>query len=259
MFYLKLYYKFLDWEWYTNANVMRLFIHCLLKANRQTKKWQGITIEAGSFVTSYENLAIELNLTVRQIRTALDKLKMTNELTHKGQAQYSIITVNNWGDYQINDKLNDKRMTNERQTNDKQMTTTRECIECNNEKNVISFINAEKTKKTDPYINPIINEFKTQHEKIIGKRVYLNNAECNKITELAADVEDFSSTLPTVFKKLKNLKFDNIGYRPNASWLLKENHYTEILNGAYDVENCGYKTAAQRKADKLKELFGRTT
>ena len=253
MFYLKLYYKLLDWEWYTNANVMRLFIHCLLKANRQTKKWQGITIEAGSFVTSYEHLAVELGLTVRQVRTALDKLKMTKELTHKGQAQYSIITVNNWNDYQVNDKQNDKQMTNERQTNDKQMTTTREC---NNEecKNVIS-INAEKTKKIDPYINPIVNKFKETHKKIIGSRVYLNNAECNKLIELAAVVEDFSSTMPTVFKKLKKLKFDGIGYKPNASWLLKDNHYTEILNGAYDVEN-SYKTASQRKADAIDRLGG---
>lgn len=254
MYYLKLYYKLLDWEWYTNANVMRLFIHCLLKANRQTKKWQGITIKAGSFVTSYEHLAVELGLTVRQVRTALDKLKMTKELTHKGQAQYSIITVNNWNDYQVNDKQNDKQMTNKRQTNDKQMTTTRECnndIEC---KNVIS-INAEKTKKTDPYTNDFINEFKILHKKIMGKRVYLSKDECFKLTELAADVEDFSSTLPNVLEKLKNLKFERIGYNPNASWLLKENHYTEILNGAYDdIKNIGYKSAAQRKADAIERL-----
>jgi len=235
MFFLKLYYKLLDWEWYTNANVMRLFIHCLLKANRQTKKWQGITIERGSFVTSYGNLADELGLTVRQIRTALDKLKMTGELTHERHSEYSVIVVNNYNDYQPNDKHFDNRMTSERQANDKRMTTTKECKNDKNDKNVISFINVDK--KTDPYINPIINEFKELHKKIIGKRVYLSAAECNRITELAADVDDFSSTLPTVLTKLKRLKFDRIGYNPNASWLLKENHYTEILNGAYDVEN----------------------
>ena len=32
--------KFLDWQWYDNANATRLFIHCLLKANHQDKKWQ---------------------------------------------------------------------------------------------------------------------------------------------------------------------------------------------------------------------------
>lgn len=253
MYYLKLYYKLLDWEWYTNANVMRLFIHCLLKANRQTKKWQGYTIERGSFITSYSHLAQELHLSEQQIRTAISKLKLTGEITHRSQGSNSLIIVNNYNEYQPNNTVCNRQITDEQQGNNRVITTTLECkndIEC---KNVIS-IN-EKNKKTDPYTNDFINEFKILHKKIMGKRVYLSKDECFKLTELAADVEDFSSTLPTVLEKLKNLKFERIGYNPNASWLLKENHYTEILNGAYDdIKNIGYKSAAQRKADAIERL-----
>ena len=259
MFFLKLYYKFLEWEWYTNANVMRLFIHCMLKANRQTKKWQGITIERGSFITSYNLLAVELNLSPQQIRTALDKLESTGEITRRitrnQQGSNTMITVKNYNEYQPSNTQDNTQITLKQHSNNTQITTTKECNNVYNDKNVIS-INAEKIKKTDPYINPLINKFKELHEKIIGKRVYLNNAECNKLTELAADVEDFSSTLPTVLKKLKSLKFDGIGYKPNASWLLKDNHYTEILNGAYDVENYSYKTALQRKQEVIDSLGG---
>lgn len=252
MYYLKLYYKLLNWEWYTNPNVFRLFIHCLLKANRQTKKWEGYTIERGSFITSYPHLARELHLSQQQIRTAISKLKSTGEITHKSQGSNSLIIVNNYNDYQPNNRQDNREITDEQQGNNREITPTRECNNDINDKNVIS-INAEKNKKTDPYFNPIIEEFKTVHKEILGKRVYLDRTERLKLTELAADVDDFSSTLPTVLEKLKNLKFENIGYKPNASWLLKENHYTEILNGGYDVENY---TTAQRKKAAIDKLFG---
>ena len=32
-----------DWEWYSEPNTTRLFIHLLLTANSQGKQWQGIT------------------------------------------------------------------------------------------------------------------------------------------------------------------------------------------------------------------------
>lgn len=240
MYYLKLYYKMLDWEWYTDIPVRILFEHCLLKANRLDKKWHGIDIKAGSFVTSYENLATETGLTVRQVRTALNKLKMTGELTHEGHTQYSMITVKNWGEYQASDKQNDKRMTNERQTNDKRATTTIECIECKNEENnivEIKGINSKKNKKTDPYNNSIISFFKDEYNKIFNNKPYLTAIERNKIIELCADIDDFKGTIPIVFEKLKNIDFGFENWKPTANWLLKDSNYTAVLNGTYDKQN----------------------
>lgn len=123
--YIKIHRRMLDWEWYDEPNVLRVFIHCLLKANHIAKKWQGLMIPAGSFVTGRLKLAQELNLTERQIRTALFKLKTTNELTIKSTRQYSIISIKNWNLYQTNDQQNDQQTTNERPTNDQQTTTTK--------------------------------------------------------------------------------------------------------------------------------------
>lgn len=110
--FIQLHRKFLKWEWYDDANTMRLFLHCLLNANYIDKNWRGIIIPRGSFLTGRLKLAQALNLTERQIRTSLKKLKSTNEVTIKSTSQYSIITVVNWDCYQKNDQQNDQRVTN---------------------------------------------------------------------------------------------------------------------------------------------------
>ena len=124
--HIKLHRKLLKWEWYDDVNTCRLFIHCLLKANWQPAKWHGIEIEEGQFITSLSTLAKETHLSVRQVRVALEHLKMTGEVTSKGQSKYSVITVNSWSDYQGYDKQNDKQVTNKRQASDKQVTTDKE-------------------------------------------------------------------------------------------------------------------------------------
>ena len=122
--YIRLYRKFLQWEWYSNVNVKTLFLHCLLKANYKDKNYQGILIKRGTFMTSLDRLHIETGLSVRQIRTALDKLISTNELTSETYTKYRIITVLKYNDYQMNDNQLDNQVTNKRQTSDKVATTT---------------------------------------------------------------------------------------------------------------------------------------
>ena len=124
--YIKLYRNFLDWGWYTDSNTARLFIHCIFKANFKEKEWQGIKIPVGSFVTSYEKLAQELKLSIQKIRTSLNKLKSTCEITTKTTCQYTIITVKNYSLYQNNNTDFNKQITCRQQTNNKQITTTKE-------------------------------------------------------------------------------------------------------------------------------------
>lgn len=130
--YLLLHRKMLEWGWYDDINTKVLFLHCLLRANWKPCEWHGQKIEAGQFVTSLQSLSEETQLSVRQVRTALDHLVMSGELTNKSQSKYRIITVNNWGLYQVSDK----QMTNKRQTNDKQTTTDEESNKGINIKNI---------------------------------------------------------------------------------------------------------------------------
>jgi hypothetical protein len=134
--FIFLHRKLKDWEWYLNIPVKTLFIHCLIMANFKNKKWQGIEIKRGSFITSINKLHIETGLSERQVRTALDKLIMTNELTSQSNNKYRIITVLNYNDYQTNDKQDVKPKTSKRQADDKQATTTNNVNKDNNVKKV---------------------------------------------------------------------------------------------------------------------------
>ena len=98
--WIKLHRQLLDWEWYDDINVCRLFTHCLLRANHKPKKWKGKTISRGQFWTSLDTLSAETGLSKKQIRVAFDKLKSTGEVASKGQATGRMVTIVNYDSYQ---------------------------------------------------------------------------------------------------------------------------------------------------------------
>lgn len=121
--WIKLFRSFLDWQWYKNINTKIVFIHLLLKVNYENRKWQGIDIPRGSYITSYDHLAKDLGLTVQKIRTALNNLKSTNEITLKTTSKYTRITIENWEKYQGDDFENntvDNTQINNQITNKQQ-------------------------------------------------------------------------------------------------------------------------------------------
>lgn len=137
--WIKIFTKFLNWEWYKEQNTKALFIHCLLKANWKNGKFEGNIIPRGSFVTSLDSLNKELGLSVQEIRTALKHLISTNELTSKSTNKYRIITVVNYELYQQHNKQLNNQLTGNQQTTNNQLTTIEEYIEyktnnsvCNN-------------------------------------------------------------------------------------------------------------------------------
>lgn len=114
--FILLHRKFVKWEWYSNINDRLVFIHCLLSANWEDGWFEGVKIPRGSFATSYKNLAKEVGISVQSLRTSLEHLKSTNNITHETNRQFSIITIKNYNKYQIDNTATNKRLTNEQQT-----------------------------------------------------------------------------------------------------------------------------------------------
>ena len=160
--YIKLYRKFTDWEWYQDANATRVFLHLLLSANYEDKRWCGKLIKRGQLVTSLERLSDCLKLTIQQIRTALEKLESTGEINKQTTNQYSLITVCKFDCYQLTEntecQTDNKQITNECQTNNKQITNecqtddkqiTNECQ--TNNKQITTTKEYKESKEVDNY------------------------------------------------------------------------------------------------------------
>lgn len=119
--YIALNRQILDWEWWGDINVTRLWITILMLANWQDKRWQGQTIKRGSFVTSYTSLSEISNLSVSQVRTALNKLKSTGEIQQIVTNKYQLIIVVNYDKYQPLIADDDKQIADKSQSNDNQI------------------------------------------------------------------------------------------------------------------------------------------
>lgn len=103
--WVKLHRQLIEWEWYSDINTSRLFIHCLLRANHKDTKWRGQDIKRGQFITSLDTLSNETGLTISQIRTSLKKLKSTDEIASLSQARSRVITVVKYDCYQEDSKI----------------------------------------------------------------------------------------------------------------------------------------------------------
>ena len=160
--WIKLHRQIVEWEWYTDANTFRVFMHLLLNANHKEKRYKGILIKKGQLLTGRKSLALALDLSERQVRTALTKLKKSGEIdqekARKTTKSGSIITICNYASYQSektksdqhNDQHNDQEATSKRPRSDQEATTNKNDKNIKNEKNVKNFLNEQKKSEKQP-------------------------------------------------------------------------------------------------------------
>lgn len=120
--YIKIHRKFRDWEWYSEPVVKDVFLHLLITASWEDSRYKGHEIKAGQTIITVSGLASELGVSTRQVRTAIEKLESTGEITRKTTNRFTVVTVENWSLYQADYDDDGKQMTNKRQTKGKQMT-----------------------------------------------------------------------------------------------------------------------------------------
>ena len=121
--YIKIDRGIMDWEWWDDDKVLKLWLTILLLANWEDKKWHGKEIPRGSFWTSIESLSEASGLSTQEVRTALCKLISTGEVTSKATNQGRLITVVKYGVFQDDTSKSNKQPN--KQPN-KQATTTEE-------------------------------------------------------------------------------------------------------------------------------------
>jgi len=128
--WIKLHRKLLtsDMMKYLTSTQVCIMVRLLLMSNHKKSNfiWNGklIELEAGQFITSVQKIKENCpkDVSIRQIRTCLEVLKIAQFLTIKTTNKYTLLTICNWSTYQDrnleDDKVIDKQTTNKRQTND---------------------------------------------------------------------------------------------------------------------------------------------
>lgn len=173
---IALWRKFLDWEWYTDVNTKAVFLHLLLTANWRDKGWKGILIKRGQRWASRNTLAQETGLSEQNIRTALEHLKATGEITIKVTSRGMLINIEKYSDYQIqsgganqqaNHQSNQQLTSDQPQLNkdnkENNIYSAEECAKAYEE--IVSYLNQKtgkrfkaKTKATQRLINARLKE-----------------------------------------------------------------------------------------------------
>lgn len=229
--WVKLYRKITEWEWYDNPIIFKLFIHLLLTSNLTDKKWHGTLIKRGQIITSYRELARQLTgkqhtkIGVQQIRTAIDRLKSTQEITIKTNNKFSLITINNYNLYQslTSKPTHDQHTPNTQPTHN--LTTTKEVKEGKNirkketivreytpsQKSKEFFNNPEKQTNTINYlISKGINEdmVKNEIKKFISYWTEPNKSGTKQRWELEKTFE-IGRRFNTWFSRIKDFNKSN--------------------------------------------------
>ena len=98
--WIKLYRQLLDWEWYTTPNMVHLYVHIVMTANHSDKEVRGILVKRGQLLTGRSKLSAETGISAQSVRTCLQRLQSTSNLTIKSTNKFSLITVCNYDKFQ---------------------------------------------------------------------------------------------------------------------------------------------------------------
>lgn len=167
--YIKLYRKISESFVWTNSDMFKLWCLCLMKASHENRKFlfngQEVRLSSGQFVTGRDAIAKEFNQGVtsdqlivsRTLWRWLKRFEKEKMLSISSTPKYSIISINNWNEYQGGDQ----QLSSSRPSTVQQVSTYKN----------------DKNDKNDKKLNNIMS-------KKSKKRIYSDNDPNKKLAKL---------------------------------------------------------------------------
>lgn len=128
--WISLHRKLQEHEIYADPYMLKLWIHCLLKASHKERNQlvgnQVVNLEVGQFITGRKALANEFNKGAKDVHIISEStlwrwlllFEQLQMLNIKKTTKYSVVTVVNWCEYQgIEQQMNSKWTADEQQMN----------------------------------------------------------------------------------------------------------------------------------------------
>lgn len=119
--WIKEHRSLLNWRWFKDPNTAHLWHYLLLRASwlDEEQEFRTIKIKKGQVLEPLPSLSKNTGLTCRNVRTALNHLKSTGEVTDELTVCGRLITIVNYAKYQatdtqsdrLSDRLSDRQVT----------------------------------------------------------------------------------------------------------------------------------------------------
>lgn len=160
--WIKLYRKILESPIFENEKALKVWIWCLVKATHKEREQlvgkQIVHLEKGQFVTGRKKASKELKIKDRTVYDYFKLLEDLHMISINSNNKFSIVTVEKWEDYQV------EELKNQQQDNNN-ATTTQHKQECK-----------------EIYIN-LFNKYKKQIEEEKENQKFRIITECQKCKE----------------------------------------------------------------------------
>lgn len=197
--FIKLSRSILDWQWWGKDGHAQLFVYLILRANYEYSCWQGVKIERGQLITSYDKIAKDNGLSVQNVRTIIKHLISTGEITFKSTNKYSVITICNYDSYQSrNDETNKQsnKQPNIQLTSNQQATNNIQEYkeEYNNNKNIESGVVQPLSQENYDALNAWMNVYAPKFRSLPFPPTY------EVISEIARSFDHGSNPLSDMLK-----------------------------------------------------------
>lgn len=248
--------RLLEWEWYHDTKMVRVFLHILLKANYRSKRFEGIEIKRGQLVTSLANMSAELGLSVKSIRTCLNKLQTTGEIGKQTASKFTIITVCKYDKYQglrcDEGQANGKQTASEGQARGKQRASKGQQLKNIRKKEYNNNITPSKEGESVDTDQPVDVDLKSVVE-FFNKSVVESNSVLPKIKGatgkrvgyIKARIREFGiEAVYEVISKAAASDFINgknqRGWVASFDWIMLPTNFPKVLEGNYDNRTNNY-------------------
>ena len=98
--WIKLPRNFQNWRWYKESNMVHLYLYLVMNANLLSENFFDINIKRGEIMISLSRLSTDTNLSIKTLRTCLDRLKRTHEIEYRNLNHGRIIIIVNYDMFQ---------------------------------------------------------------------------------------------------------------------------------------------------------------
>jgi len=242
--WVKIHRKMLEWEWWDEPNTFKVFMVLLLKTNHKDTSHRGVNIKRGQLKTGRKQLAKWSKLSEMKVRTALNNLVSTNDITINATTKHSIITITNWSDYQKKDNdqpskqpSDNQDLTNDQPTLNQRLTTSKNDNNLKNDKNNSSSVREEEVKIVSKYTNIFLKTL----NGYVGHIQLLSQESKDTLVDIHRGLmkHDFDAWENVCNKVLENDFYLGSGRNKwiiTLDWLANEKNVVKILNSSQKPE-----------------------